>query len=146
MKKIVARIKEGKVEILEASADAPHLDRVPAWKNWDLLRGEGYTSATLLREPNVEGYLTFWKPENELEKLELMFATYDWFYEMSDDFSVWQAGRNKDARIQQTIAVAGIQKEAGELWKQYVTAKKTSFRDEEHFLRSYLHRFSGEQK
>lgn len=138
MKTIQAKIVGEKCVIL-SGGDAPELNEHPAYMNWDKLRNLGWVNCRLLNEPRDDG-LTWHYPETDLDRLELEIATYDWYYQMSDDQRVYNAGRAKDGRISALFEKVNKEK-AVKLWNDYVMQKASSFSEPENFKKDYLERF-----
>lgn len=141
MKKIIARIVGEVVEVLQAD-EIIKLDLKPAWKNWDVLRDAGYDSTALAGVPTVEGYLTFSKPETDADKFEMLCAQYDWFYQMSDDGGVYNAGVRHDRKMDELHWWLGATVTAP-IWVKYIKAKVGNYADASHFMASYAYRFGA---
>lgn len=60
--------------------------------------------------------------ENSLTQFEKALAAHDWYYDYSDDYSVWQRGiRNQDDLLRQRHALraAGLGEAAEALWRKH---------------------------
>lgn len=124
------------------------LTEKPAHKNWEKLRSLGYHTCQLIGFPEtVHGNdflgeihdLNWFLAETDLEMLEIEIATYDWYYEMSDDMRVWSDGRAKDARIQGLVDKVG-KKYYAELWESYVKLASVKYREPEKFIATFMAR------
>ena len=135
MKTIRAKIVGEKCIILSGE-DAPELNEHPAYMNWDKLRNLGWVRCRLLNELKGEG-LSWHYPETDLDRLELEIATYDWYYQMSDDLRVYNAGQAKDGKIKDLFGKIGREK-AVKLWNEYVMHKASSFSEPDRFCKDYL--------
>ena len=61
--------------------------------------------------------------ENKFKTLEKLLKNHDWFYQYSDDFSVYSSGRKTWDTISTAIKVleeAGFSKETDELYEKYL--------------------------
>lgn len=153
MLKLVARILH-KPEAVEINGDETRMNGQPipdlsGWDGkygdtfpWTVLRNDGWTSTTIVGDEQPEGWLVFYKPESDEDRLHLECATYDWFYHMSDDGRVYDAGRAKDGRISHLISLVG-QREGIRIWRKYVVRSVAKFNDPLFFLESYFNAFGG---
>ena len=60
--------------------------------------------------------------KNELKTLESLLKNHDWFYQYSDDYSVYENGqRSLDTiqKIMETCKELGFSKEANDLYEKY---------------------------
>lgn len=136
MKTIKAKIE--KDTVLTDTTDV-ELKELPAYKNWDKLRQLGWVSVHLIGEEKYDGLIWHY-PENDLDKLELEIATYDWFYEMSDDYRVYSSGCAKDDSIRELANKVGKKKYSA-LWNSYVQKASHNYADPEEFISRYSGRF-----
>ena len=61
----------------------------------------------------------------DLAKLRQLLKEHDWYYNYSDDHSVWQRGeaRSGEIRLQMTVCEdLGYGEEARKMWNQYSTS------------------------
>lgn len=119
MKLIIANIKNDEVIVNPGTPppDGLVLNLKPAHKNWQLLREKGWIATHLIGEPKEQG-VEWHFPENDRDRLELEIATYDYYYQMSDDGRVYSAGRAQDRKIQGLAQKVG-QDVYKELWNAY---------------------------
>lgn len=57
-----------------------------------------------------------------LAKLEALLKSHDWYYEYSDDHYYWSRGwkqRQEISEVMKQLRVAGLDKEAKELYNKY---------------------------
>jgi hypothetical protein len=58
----------------------------------------------------------------DLKNLESMLQQHNWYYEMSDDHTVWRAGNAQEQKIKKTmsdLAAQGYDQEAQQLYALY---------------------------
>lgn len=136
MKTIHAYIDNSEVIIDPNTPIDFELNEHPAYKNWDKLRSLGWANCYLLNEERTK-YLHWHFPENDYDQLELEIATYDWYYEMSDDMRVWRDGQAKDNRIRNLSSKVGKEKYLT-IWNSYVQKASTRYAKPEEFLSRYM--------
>lgn len=61
------------------------------------------------------------RPAPTLDDYRAALAAHDWFYEFSDDHSVWGNGRNQEARLR---LMAKTLDPDFTIWKQYAPATR----------------------
>ncbi len=71
-----------------------------------------------------------------LQRLQHLIDTYDWYYEMSDDFGVWQAGKRRDQDIAALTEIVGREIYL-KMWNEKVDTEAKNFRDPEEFTARY---------
>jgi len=60
---------------------------------------------------------------SKLETLEKLLQNHDWFYQYSEDYSVYERGRRESSTINTAIKVledAGLSDEANDLYEKYL--------------------------
>lgn len=60
--------------------------------------------------------------ENILEEFKRALSSHDWYYDYSDDHTVWRRGRDSASRIQQLrhqLEQSGMKAEADTLYARY---------------------------
>jgi len=60
--------------------------------------------------------------ENDLSKLENQLKSHDWYYDYSDDYSVWNKGKDKETEIRSLISQLkkeGKRTEVEKIWQKY---------------------------
>ena len=58
----------------------------------------------------------------DLDALENLLSTHDWYYMYSDDHSVWQKGTDNASEIRRQVDICcglGLSKEANEMYERY---------------------------
>ena len=61
--------------------------------------------------------------KDKLKTLEDLLKNHDWFYQYSEDFSVWESGRRESNTINTVINAlkdAGFGKEVDQLYEKYL--------------------------
>jgi len=157
MLKLVARIvhKPDAVEINgdETDTKGQPLPYLSGWNGkyddtfpWTVLRNDGWHDVQTVDDVKLDGWLIFHKPETDEDRLHIECAGYDWFYQMSDDSRVYNAGRAKDGVISRLISLVG-QREGVKIWRKYVVRTLKGMVDNPDgglfFLESYFNAFGG---
>jgi len=123
MIKIKVKIEDEKFKFLSEADEIAFYEIVardikPIWQAWDVMRGEGWSDFG--RE---DGYINYAKPENAEDELEIALYQHDWYYQMSDDYRYYQAGKHSWERILDLMKKVGEPK-AKELYEKYSPFKE----------------------
>lgn len=80
---------------------------------WETLRALGW-----FHTGSEDKYLTWQKPETDVEKLEMLLRVHDWWYMMSDSYSVYSDGELERKEIEALMQVVG-EPTASALYQKY---------------------------
>lgn len=133
MKTLRTRMMNGEFTCLEG--DSP-IENGQEYRAHDWLRDRGWVCIRLINQEIPRDNYVWWNyPETNLDKLEIMIAQYDWYYQMSDDHRVYTVGVANDSRIRHLAELVGREVFV-EMWNKYVMHNIENFRDgfEQDFL------------
>jgi len=57
--------------------------------------------------------------EKKIKQIKEALAEHDWYYEMTEDFSKWEAGRNNEKALIYELNKLGDPKLALSLWNEF---------------------------
>lgn len=98
-----------------------------AYEVWNFLMKKGFVNCRLIGESGELGF-SWHLGESDEEKLEIEIATYDYYYQMSDDARVYNAGRYKDGKIDELKTIVGEERYKV-IWNRYLEEHRSDFGD-----------------